>query len=37
MNKIKPYLGTAVVVVIVMIVVGLIKPKLPSSISKLLP
>jgi hypothetical protein len=36
MNKIKPYIGTAVVVLVVLVLVNLIKPSLPASIAKYL-
>lgn len=35
-KNLKPYLGTAVVVVVTMIALNLIKPMLPASITKYL-
>lgn len=34
MNKIKPYLGTALVVVVVIVLINIVKPMLPATISK---
>jgi len=37
MNKIRPYLGTALVVVVVLIAIKFVKPMLPGSVQNLLP
>jgi len=37
MNKLKPYLGTAVVVIVTLLVVRLVKPYLPAGIANILP
>jgi hypothetical protein len=34
MKAIKPYLGTAVVVVVVLVVLNIVKPMLPGAIAK---
>lgn len=36
MKFIKPYLGTAVVVIVVIVALGIIKPMLPNSIAQYL-
>lgn len=36
MKAIKPYLGTALVVVVVIVALNLIKPMLPTAVSKYL-
>lgn len=36
MNKIKPYLGTAVVVLVVIVLLNFVKPMLPAGLAKYL-
>ena len=36
MSKIKPYIGTAIVVLVVLVLVNIVKPMLPVSVQKYL-
>lgn len=36
MNKLKPYLGTAVVVLVTLVILNMVKPMLPASVAKYL-
>lgn len=36
MNAIKPYIGTAITVLVVLVLVNLVKPMLPAAVQKYL-